>query len=145
MNICTGFKPKMIYQFFKKLCIFLLPHVDYYSEWISWSLREAASPTDALSYGGRWRHVISKSDCLLCARGCRWIGCITLCCMVVLVLTFNYLGLLCGTLGYDKHASPTTRGCISNTGGTMLMAWVPRPRSELTECLQFCWFILRFR
>lgn len=54
----------------------------------------------------------------------RWIGCITLCCMLVLVLAFNYLGLLCGTLGYDKHASPTTRGCISNTGGTMLIAWV---------------------
>eukprot|EP00066_Takifugu_rubripes_P020003 XP_011609269.1 PREDICTED: prominin-1a isoform X1 [Takifugu rubripes] len=54
----------------------------------------------------------------------RWIGCITLCCMVVLVLAFNYLGLLCGTLGYDKHASPTTRGCISNTGGTMLIAGV---------------------
>ncbi|KAF7663140.1 hypothetical protein LDENG_00217530 [Lucifuga dentata] len=54
----------------------------------------------------------------------RWIGCITLCCMVVLVLAFNYLGLLCGTLGYDKHASPTTRGCISNMGGTMLMAGV---------------------
>ncbi|KAF3838766.1 hypothetical protein F7725_010534 [Dissostichus mawsoni] len=52
----------------------------------------------------------------------RWIGCIALCCMVVLVLAFNYLGLLCGTLGYDKHASPTTRGCISNTGGTMLVA-----------------------
>ncbi|XP_062281774.1 prominin-1-A [Scomber scombrus] len=54
----------------------------------------------------------------------RWVGCIALCCMVVLVLAFNYLGLLCGTLGYDKHASPTTRGCISNTGGTMLMAGV---------------------
>uniref|UniRef100_A0A8D3A894 Prominin 1a n=1 Tax=Scophthalmus maximus TaxID=52904 RepID=A0A8D3A894_SCOMX len=54
----------------------------------------------------------------------RWIGCIGLCCVVVLVLAFNYLGLLCGTLGYDKHASPTTRGCISNTGGTMLMAGV---------------------
>ncbi|XP_029918215.1 prominin-1-A isoform X1 [Myripristis murdjan] len=54
----------------------------------------------------------------------RWIGCIALCCMVVLILTFNYLGLLCGTLGYDKHASPTTRGCVSNTGGTLLMAGV---------------------
>lgn len=29
MNICAGLKPKMIYQFFKKLCIFLLPHVAY--------------------------------------------------------------------------------------------------------------------
>ncbi|XP_061690858.1 prominin-1-A isoform X6 [Syngnathoides biaculeatus] len=54
----------------------------------------------------------------------RWTGCVALCCMLVLVLAFNYLGLLCGTLGYDKHASPTTRGCISNTGGTMLMAGV---------------------
>ncbi|MED6253933.1 Prominin-1-A [Ataeniobius toweri] len=54
----------------------------------------------------------------------RWIGCIALCCMVVLVLAFNYLGLLCGTLGYDKHASPTTRGCVSNTGGTLLLAGV---------------------
>ncbi|XP_046878635.1 prominin-1-A isoform X3 [Hypomesus transpacificus] len=54
----------------------------------------------------------------------RWICCIALCCMVVLILTFSYLGLLCGTLGYDKHASPTTRGCISNTGGTLLMAGV---------------------
>ncbi|XP_061895633.1 prominin-1-A-like [Entelurus aequoreus] len=54
----------------------------------------------------------------------RWTCCVAMCCMVVLVLAFNYLGLLCGTLGYDKHASPTTRGCISNTGGTMLMAGV---------------------
>ncbi|KAK7922187.1 hypothetical protein WMY93_009089 [Mugilogobius chulae] len=54
----------------------------------------------------------------------RWAACIGLCCMIVLILAFNYLGLLCGTLGYDKHASPTTRGCISNTGGTMLMAGV---------------------
>ncbi|XP_049593558.1 prominin-1-A isoform X4 [Syngnathus scovelli] len=54
----------------------------------------------------------------------RWTGCVSLCCILVLVLAFNYLGLLCGTLGYDKHASPTTRGCISNTGGTMLMAGV---------------------
>ncbi|XP_077433794.1 prominin-1-A isoform X8 [Vanacampus margaritifer] len=54
----------------------------------------------------------------------RWTSCVALCCMLVLVLAFNYLGLLCGTLGYDKHASPTTRGCISNTGGTMLMAGV---------------------
>lgn len=64
----------------------------------------------------------------------RWIGCIALCCMVVLVLAFNYLGLLCGTLGYDKHASPTTRGCISNTGGTMLMAWVTVQALSVSGC-----------
>ncbi|XP_016087783.1 prominin-1-A isoform X10 [Sinocyclocheilus grahami] len=54
----------------------------------------------------------------------RWICCITLCCMVVLILTFNFLGLLCGILGFDRHATPTTRGCISNTGGNLLMAGV---------------------
>ncbi|KAM6953130.1 prominin-1-A [Aplochiton taeniatus] len=54
----------------------------------------------------------------------RWMVCIALCCMLVLILAFNFLALLCGTMGYDRHASPTTRGCISNTGGTLLMAGV---------------------
>ncbi|KAJ8385181.1 hypothetical protein AAFF_G00192320 [Aldrovandia affinis] len=54
----------------------------------------------------------------------RWICCIALCCMVVLILAFNFLGLLCGISGFDKHASPTTRGCVSNTGGNLLMAGV---------------------
>ncbi|NXP04503.1 PRM1A protein, partial [Thinocorus orbignyianus] len=54
----------------------------------------------------------------------RWLGCLVLCCVLVLILVFFYLGLLCGTCGYDKHASPTTRGCISNTGGNFLMAGV---------------------
>ncbi|KAK6324362.1 hypothetical protein J4Q44_G00037040 [Coregonus suidteri] len=54
----------------------------------------------------------------------RWIGCVAVLCTVVLVLTFNFLGLLCGTCGYDKQATPTTRGCLSNTGGNLLMAGV---------------------
>ncbi|XP_026127037.1 prominin-1-A-like [Carassius auratus] len=54
----------------------------------------------------------------------RWIGCVVICCMVVLVLTFNFLGLLCGSCGYDKNATPTTRGCLSNSGGNLLMASV---------------------
>ncbi|XP_052471225.1 prominin-1-A isoform X4 [Carassius gibelio] len=54
----------------------------------------------------------------------RWICCVTLCCMVVLILTFNFLGLLCGILGFDRHSTPTTRGCVSNTGGNLLMAGV---------------------
>ncbi|XP_072318317.1 prominin 1 b isoform X2 [Eucyclogobius newberryi] len=54
----------------------------------------------------------------------RWIGCVVILCMVVLVLAFNLLGLLCGSCGYDKQASPTTRGCLSNTGGNLLMAGV---------------------
>ncbi|XP_077059859.1 prominin 1 b isoform X2 [Siphateles boraxobius] len=54
----------------------------------------------------------------------RWIGCVVICCMVVLVLAFNFLGLLCGSCGYDKNATPTARGCLSNTGGNLLMASV---------------------
>ncbi|XP_034712850.1 prominin 1 b isoform X1 [Etheostoma cragini] len=54
----------------------------------------------------------------------RWIGCVAALCMVVLVLAFNSLGLLCGACGYDKQATPTTRGCLSNTGGNLLMAGV---------------------
>ncbi|XP_058049293.1 prominin-1 isoform X4 [Ahaetulla prasina] len=54
----------------------------------------------------------------------RWLGCLILCCMVILILVFFYLGLLCGTCGYDKNATPTTRGCVSNTGGNFLMAGV---------------------
>lgn len=54
----------------------------------------------------------------------RWIGCVGVLCMVVLILAFNILGLLCGTCGYDKQATPTTRGCLSNTGGNLLMAGV---------------------
>ncbi|KAI5624862.1 prominin-1-A isoform X9, partial [Silurus asotus] len=54
----------------------------------------------------------------------RWISCITLCCMVALIVAFNFLGLLCGILGFDRHASPTSRGCVSNTGGNLLMAGV---------------------
>ncbi|XP_026534600.1 prominin-1 [Notechis scutatus] len=52
----------------------------------------------------------------------RWLGCLILCCMVILILVFFSLGLLCGTCGYDKNATPTTRGCVSNTGGNFLMA-----------------------
>ncbi|XP_067441118.1 prominin 1 b isoform X2 [Thunnus thynnus] len=54
----------------------------------------------------------------------RWIGCVAALCMIVLILAFNILGLLCGSCGYDKQATPTTRGCLSNTGGNLLMAGV---------------------
>ncbi|XP_075922046.1 prominin-1 isoform X3 [Petromyzon marinus] len=54
----------------------------------------------------------------------RWLVCIVLCSLAGLVVLFNLLGLMCGACGYDKHATPTTRGCISNTGGNFLMAGV---------------------
>ncbi|XP_034087327.1 prominin 1 b isoform X6 [Gymnodraco acuticeps] len=54
----------------------------------------------------------------------RWVSCVAVLCMVVLVLAFNTLGLLCGVCGYDEQVTPTTRGCLSNTGGNLLMAGV---------------------
>ncbi|XP_078534571.1 prominin-1 isoform X10 [Lissotriton helveticus] len=54
----------------------------------------------------------------------RWLGSLALCCMLILILLFFCLGLLCGSCGYDRQATPTTRGCISNTGGNFLMAGV---------------------
>ncbi|XP_066516144.1 prominin 1 b [Hoplias malabaricus] len=54
----------------------------------------------------------------------RWIACVVVCCTVVLILAFNILGLMCGYCGYDKNVTPTTRGCLSNTGGNLLMAGV---------------------
>ncbi|XP_066430733.1 prominin-1 [Eleutherodactylus coqui] len=54
----------------------------------------------------------------------RWLGSLVLCCMVTLIVVFYFLGLLFGSCGFDQHASPTTRGCISNTGGNFLMAGV---------------------
>ncbi|XP_006872553.1 PREDICTED: prominin-1 [Chrysochloris asiatica] len=54
----------------------------------------------------------------------RWLGCLVVCCLLTLIVTFYFLGLLCGICGYDKHATPTTRGCVSNTGGIFLMAGV---------------------
>ncbi|CAL8286350.1 unnamed protein product [Arctogadus glacialis] len=54
----------------------------------------------------------------------RWIGCVAALCMVVLIVCFNLLGLLCGSCGYDQQATPTNRGCLSNTGGNLLMAGV---------------------
>ncbi|XP_026555530.1 prominin-1 [Pseudonaja textilis] len=65
----------------------------------------------------------------------RWLGCLILCCMVILILVFFSLGLLCGTCGYDKNATPTTRGCVSNTGGNFLMAGV-------TFSFLFSWFLM---
>ncbi|XP_075050789.1 prominin-1 isoform X4 [Mixophyes fleayi] len=54
----------------------------------------------------------------------RWLGSLVLCCMLALIVVFYFLGLLFGAFGFDQHASPTTRGCVSNTGGNFLMAGV---------------------
>ncbi|XP_060097808.1 prominin-1-A-like [Heteronotia binoei] len=56
--------------------------------------------------------------------GYRKIVGICLCCVVLLIIVLNALGLLCGALGLDTRAPPTKRGCLSNSGGDFLMASV---------------------
>nr|XP_006823128.1 PREDICTED: prominin-1-A-like [Saccoglossus kowalevskii] len=43
---------------------------------------------------------------------------------VLLIVTFYFMGLLCGVCGHEKDEAPTERGCMSNCGGTMLMGGV---------------------
>lgn len=54
----------------------------------------------------------------------RWSVCALLCCLVLLVVLCNVLGLLLGPLGLKESALPTQRSCLSNTGGDFFMAGV---------------------
>ncbi|EFB27877.1 hypothetical protein PANDA_004361, partial [Ailuropoda melanoleuca] len=65
----------------------------------------------------------------------RWLGGLVVCCVLTLVVVFYYLGLMCGTCGYDRHATPTRRGCVSNTGGVFLMVGVG-------VSFLFCWVLM---
>uniref|UniRef100_A0A452RTX3 Prominin 1 n=1 Tax=Ursus americanus TaxID=9643 RepID=A0A452RTX3_URSAM len=65
----------------------------------------------------------------------RWLGGLVVCCLLTLVVVFYYLGLMCGTCGYDRHATPTRRGCVSNTGGVFLMVGVG-------VSFLFCWVLM---
>ncbi|KAL8187470.1 UNVERIFIED_CONTAM: hypothetical protein K2H54_049267 [Gekko kuhli] len=56
--------------------------------------------------------------------GYRRIVGICLCCLVLLIIVLNALGLLCGAFGLNTRAPPTKRGCLSNSGGDFLMASV---------------------
>ncbi|XP_039694076.1 prominin-1 isoform X4 [Pteropus medius] len=65
----------------------------------------------------------------------RWLSSLVVCCFLTLVTTFYSLGILCGIFGYDPNASPTRRGCISNTGGIFLMTGVG-------ISFLFCWLLM---
>ncbi|KAI6066385.1 Prominin-1-A [Aix galericulata] len=56
--------------------------------------------------------------------GIRWSVCAVLCCLVLLVVLCNLLGLLLGPLGLKESALPTQRSCLSNAGGDFFMAGV---------------------
>ncbi|XP_075279694.1 prominin-1-A [Opisthocomus hoazin] len=56
--------------------------------------------------------------------GLRWGVCVLLCCMVLLVVLCNALGLLLGPLGLKESVLPTQRSSLSNAGGNFFMAGV---------------------
>lgn len=64
-----------------------------------------------------------------------WLGGLIVCFLLTLIVTFFFLGLLCGVCGYDRHATPTRRGCVSNTGGIFLMVGVG-------FSFLFCWILM---
>ncbi|XP_056148016.1 prominin-2 [Lampris incognitus] len=51
----------------------------------------------------------------------RWAVCVVLCCIVLVVVVCNILGLLLGPLGLKPKADPTERSSTANCGGTFLM------------------------
>ncbi|XP_070696693.1 prominin-2 [Pempheris klunzingeri] len=51
----------------------------------------------------------------------RWGVCVALCCVVLLVVVCNLLGLILGPVGLTPKADPTKRSCTADCGGTFLM------------------------
>ncbi|XP_070772118.1 prominin-2 isoform X2 [Enoplosus armatus] len=51
----------------------------------------------------------------------RWGVCVVLCCVVLLVVVCNILGLVLGPVGLSPKADPTKRSCTADCGGTFLM------------------------
>ncbi|XP_078667815.1 prominin-1-A-like isoform X2 [Branchiostoma floridae x Branchiostoma belcheri] len=51
-------------------------------------------------------------------------GAIGLCCLVLLIVLFNLMGLMFGACGSSKSDPPSERSCMSTSGGNFLMASV---------------------
>lgn len=47
---------------------------------------------------------------------------VLLCCMVLLVVLCNVVGLVLGPLGLKENVLPTQRSSLSNAGGNFFMA-----------------------
>ncbi|KAL2082968.1 hypothetical protein ACEWY4_020741 [Coilia grayii] len=54
--------------------------------------------------------------------GYRWIIGVVLCCLILLVVVCNLLGLFLGPAGLNPKTNPTERSCSSDCGGTFFMA-----------------------
>ncbi|XP_066277463.1 prominin-1-A-like isoform X2 [Branchiostoma lanceolatum] len=65
----------------------------------------------------------------------RWYAGLGLCCLVLLVVVFNLLGLIFGLCSYNSDHTPTTRTCGSTTGGNLLM-------SSVGFAFLFCWLLM---
>nr|XP_021149452.1 prominin-1-A [Columba livia] len=74
--------------------------------------------SDATSVLEKYREPTISVDWL------RWSVCVLLCCMVLLVVLCNVMGLLLGPLGLKESVLPTQRSCVSNAGGNFFMAGV---------------------
>ncbi|KAK0135623.1 Prominin-2 [Merluccius polli] len=51
----------------------------------------------------------------------KWGVCVAICCLVLLVVVCNILGLLLGPAGLRPKEDPSKRSCTTNCGGTFLM------------------------
>ncbi|XP_030011452.1 prominin-2 [Sphaeramia orbicularis] len=51
----------------------------------------------------------------------RWAVCLALCCVVLLVVVCNLLGLVLGPLGLTPKADPAKRSCTADCGGTFFV------------------------
>ncbi|XP_075933426.1 prominin-2-like [Anarhichas minor] len=57
----------------------------------------------------------------MCVNLFRWGVCVAVCCVVLLVVVCNFLGLVLGPLGLTPKANPTERSGTADCGGTFLM------------------------
>uniref|UniRef100_A0A8C6SV15 Prominin 2 n=1 Tax=Neogobius melanostomus TaxID=47308 RepID=A0A8C6SV15_9GOBI len=64
---------------------------------------------------GRYKPEIERAEYI------RWCVCIALCCVVLLVVVCNLIGLTLGPLGLKPNVEPTKRSCGSDCGGTFFM------------------------
>uniref|UniRef100_A0A8C4X104 Uncharacterized protein n=1 Tax=Eptatretus burgeri TaxID=7764 RepID=A0A8C4X104_EPTBU len=53
-----------------------------------------------------------------------WIVALVICCIIFFIVLLIILGILFGLCGTSNKATPTSRGCVSHSGGNFLMAAV---------------------
>ncbi|CAL8300294.1 unnamed protein product [Merluccius merluccius] len=62
-----------------------------------------------------------NSKVIQTANHTKWGVCVAICCVVLLVVVCNILGLLLGPAGLRPKEDPSKRSCTTNCGGTFLM------------------------